>query len=136
MESMVIARSRHGTHLTVFYRSSEVIRRLAADFAFLRTLLERVGVVPKSVHLHFAVAWIGMTFVATLLRTGPLIPFLDDLRPDRNLWMSATNSLARYLDPLRVPKYSAELREKRYFHTAWTEERREAAKMYLAENGR
>ena len=42
------------------------------------------------------------------------------------MWMSATNTLAKYLDPTRFPKYSAEIRQKRYLNSMWSEGRMEA----------
>ena len=77
-----------------------------------------------------------MTFVPLLLRTGPIVAFLDRLKVDRALWMSATNTLAKYIDPSRHPKYSAEIRQKRYLNAMWSEGRIEAVTEYLAANGR
>lgn len=136
LETLVIVQSPRETHVTVYWRSSEVIKKLAADFVLLRHVFERIGIKPFSVHLHFSVAWLGMTFAPLLLRTGPLAPFLDSLKADRAMWMSATNLLDRLLDTSRVPPYGAEKRQQRYLQEAWSPERRGLLRDYLRDSGR
>jgi hypothetical protein len=136
LESMVIVQKPRETHVTVYWRSSEVVKKLAADFVLLRHVLAQLGLQPASVHLHFATAWLGLTFAPLLLRTGPLIAFLDYLKSDRTMWMSATNLLSRYLDTSRVPKYAPEKRQQRYMHETWSTERLAQLREYLCENGR
>jgi hypothetical protein len=136
MESMVITSTPRETHVTVFYRTSEVVKKLAADFAFLRHLFDHLRITPASVHLHFAIAWLGMTYAPLLLRSCSAEAFLESLKSDRVMWMSATNTLARYLDASRKPKYSAEIRQHRYFHSRWSEERKHTLREYLTAKGR
>jgi hypothetical protein len=138
MELMVITQKDAGreTYVHVFWRTCEVIKKLAADFVFLGHMFEQLGIEPTTVTLTFANAWLGMTFVPLYLRNEPVIAFLDALKSDRTMWMSATNTLAKYIDPARQPKYAAEARQKRFLAENWSEGRIEAAREYLAANGR
>ena len=57
MESLTIVRTQKRTDVHIFYRQAEVAFKLAADFPFLRSLLERLAINASAVHFFFAAAF-------------------------------------------------------------------------------
>jgi hypothetical protein len=135
LETMVISRTSRETHVSVFWRSSEIVKKLAADFLLLRHVFERLSIQPASIHMCFATAWLGMTFAPLLYRTGDLVESLDALKPERTMWMSATNLFGRFLGGHEI-KYAPEIRMRKFLHDHWSEGRIEVLREYLRDNGR
>jgi hypothetical protein len=136
IESMSLVLIDGKCHATVFYRTTELILKFAADLVLLREVFERLDVAPTNIEFHFSVAWISMVFLPTLFVSTSSIGFLERLREcDRTLWISATWYLNRYLDGPPI-NFGPALRQGRFFQRTTSESDRAGLRDYLREHGR
>jgi len=136
METLTIVKTTRTADVYVRYRQTEVILKLAADFIFLQSLINRLGLRPQNIHFHFASAWLGMQFLPALLRRGSPERFLEHLRvKDVWLWKSATYYLSRYLGERAIGFGPAD-RQKKFLATSWDDDRKESVREYLIQHNR
>ena len=136
IETLTIVKTARTTEVAVRYRQTEVILKLAADFIFLQSLIDRLELRPQKIHFHFASAWLGMQFLPALLRRGPPERFLERLRvSDTWLWKSATYYLSRYLGERAIGFGPAD-RQKKFLASSWDGDRKESVREYLIQHNR
>ncbi len=81
---------------TVMYRSTELIKKFAADLAFIPWVFEQLEVKVDHVDFFFANAYLSGVFFPTLFRYHDPIEFLEMLRKkDQFLFVVATRFLRR-----------------------------------------
>jgi hypothetical protein len=81
---------------TIFYRSTELIKKFCADLAFFPWVFEQLGVEPSRVTFSFANCFVSGVFFPTLLAFVDPIEFLEFLRNhDPELFVVATRFLRR-----------------------------------------
>ncbi len=136
IESMALVIVNGKCRATVFYRTTELITKFAADLVFLREVFSRLDIEPVSVEFHFAVAQIAMVHLPTLFVSTSPIGFLERLREsDRTLWTNATWYLNRYLDGPPI-NFGPALRQGKLLLRTMSDDQRDALRSYLSEHGR
>lgn len=97
LESIVFSVTDPGdVRATVMYRSTELIKKFAADLAWLPRVFERLEVQPSSVDFFFANAYLSGVFFPTLFLYVDPIEFLERLRVNEYpLFLVGTRFLRR-----------------------------------------
>src|SRR5712692_7717909 len=67
MQSLVVTVHPKGSTAHVFYRSTELVAKLAADFAFLEGIVGELGIEPTAWHFTFANAYLCPIHVTSAL---------------------------------------------------------------------
>lgn len=81
---------------TVMYRSTELIKKFAADLVFIPRVFEKLGVQPNKVDFFFSNAYVSGVFFPSLFVYQQPIPFLERLRKtEPEMFKVATRFLRR-----------------------------------------
>jgi hypothetical protein len=128
MQVLVLTLTKNKITIDIFYRSTEVIQKMLADWIFFnemipKELLAPCGIKPEQVdrvRFHFANAYLSGVFMPIVMRYEPdpvaFIESYGDEDQDPRFKRTTSMTMARYLRAINVYKYRTQCKMYEYLH--------------------
>lgn len=113
LQNIVISTDyRSITTADIFYRSTEAIRKFAADLTLIKKVFEDLEVDPKPVRFYFANLYVSASFLPLFFRFTDPVKFFRHLKiHDPKFHSIACKVVSRYLNQNKSPTYHSSAKQ-------------------------